>query len=319
MIDQIHEAARRLSGFLQPTPLVKSAVLDAAGNSVYLKLESLQPTGAFKVRPALNGMLCHLGQARQNGVVTSSSGNFAQAVAWAAKTLGVDAQIVMMESASAFKRERTRALGAEVVLCGNTFQERWDTTFRIQRESGRVLLHPYDSVETIAGDGTVGIELLEQIEGDFCVAVPISGGGLISGIASAVKAQRPGCRVIGVQPAANGSMALSLSRGERVTVNPKPSLADALVVASPGEHTFAIARELVDEVVLVEEFELAEAVRILANEQKIVAEPGGAAGVAALLAGKIETRGLDLVCVISGGNVLPSTFAEILAGSGQSA
>lgn len=319
MIEQIQDAARRLSQYLQTTPLVKSTVLDAAGNSVYLKLESLQPTGAFKVRPALNGMLCHLDRARKNGVVTSSSGNFAQAVAWAAKTLGVDAQIVMMESASAFKRERTRALGGTVVLCGNNFQDRWDTTFRIQRESDRVLLHPYDSAETIAGDGTVGIELLDQIEGDFCVAVPISGGGLISGIASAVKAHRPGCRVVGVQPAANGSMALSLSRGERVTVTPKRSLADALVVATPGERTFAIARDLVDEVVLVEESELAGAVRFLANEQKIVAEPGGAAGVAAWLAGKIDTRGLDLVCVISGANILPATFAEILAGSGQSA
>jgi threonine dehydratase len=314
MIEQIHEAAQRLAEYLQPTPLVRSKVLNAGASSVYLKLESLQPTGAFKVRPALNGMLCHLDRARQNGVVTSSSGNFAQAVAWAAKTLGVDAQIVMMESASAFKRERTRAFGGTVVLCGNTFQDRWDTTFRIQRESGRVLLHPYDSVETIAGDGTVGIELLEQIQGDFCVAVPISGGGLISGIASAIKSQRPACRVVGVQPTANGSMALSLSQGERVTVSPKPSLADALVVASPGERTFAIARDLVDEVVLVEEPELAEAVRILAIEQKIVAEPGGAAGVAALLAGKIDTHGLDLVCVISGGNVLPSTLAEILAG-----
>ena len=316
MIEQIQDAARRLADYLQPTPLVRSNVLDASGNSVYLKLESLQPTGAFKVRPALNGMLCHLEQARRNGVVTSSSGNFAQAVAWAAKTLGVDAQIVMMESASTFKRERTRALGGTVVLCGNTFQDRWDTTFRIQRESGRVLLHPYDSVETIAGDGTLGIELLDRIEGDFCVAVPISGGGLISGIASALKASRPGCRVIGVQAAANGSMALSLQRGERVTVTPKPSLADALAVASPGERTFAIAKELVDEVVLVEESELAEAVRFLANEQKIVAEPGGAAGVAALLAGKLDSRGMDLVCVISGGNVLPATLAEILNGGG---
>jgi threonine dehydratase len=262
-------------------------------------------------------MLCHLEQARRNGVVTSSSGNFAQAVAWAAKTLGVDAQIVMMESASTFKRERTRALGGTVVLCGNTFQDRWDTTFRIQRESGRVLLHPYDSVETIAGDGTLGMELLDRIEGGFCVAVPISGGGLISGIASALKASRPGCRVIGVQAAANGSMALSLQRGERVTVAPKPSLADALAVASPGERTFAIAKELVDEVVLVEESELAEAVRFLANEQKIVAEPGGAAGVAALLAGKLDSRGMDLVCVISGGNVLPATLAEILNGGGS--
>jgi len=314
MIEQIQDAAGRLADYLEPTPLVPSHVLSRPESAVHLKLESMQPTGAFKVRPALNGMLCHLDQARQKGVVTSSSGNFAQAVAWAAKTLGVDAQIVMMHSASAFKRERTRALGGTVVLCGDTFQDRWDTTFRIQRESGRVLLHPYDSAETIAGDVTIGLELLDQIEQDFCVAVPISGGGLISGIATALKARRPGCRVIGVQPAANGSMALSLQRGERVTVSPRPSLADALVVASPGERTFAISRDLLDAVVLVEESELAESVRFLASEQKIVAEPGGAAGVAALLAGKLDTRGLPIVCVISGGNLLPATLAEILNG-----
>ena len=313
-IEQIRQARERLAPYLRPTPLVLSEPLSrATGNRIWLKLESQQPTGAFKVRPALNGMLARLDQARESGVIASSSGNFAQAVAYAGRELGVSAQIVMMKKSSPFKIEGTRRLGGEVVFCENTFKDRWDTTFRIQRESGRLLLHPYDSEETIAGDATIGLELTGQLDSDFSVLVPISGGGLISGIASAVKGERPGCIVIGVQPAANGSMKKSIEQGARVTVTPAPSMADALVVATPGERTFAIVQELVDDVVLVEEEEIANAVRTLAIEQKLVVEPGGAVGVAALLAGKIQTAGRDVVCVLSGGNILPSKLAELIA------
>ncbi len=312
-IEQIRLARERLKPYLRVTPLVFSEPLSrAAGNRVWLKLESQQPTGAFKVRPALNGMLAHLDQARKSGVIASSSGNFAQAVAYAARELGVSAQIVMMKKSSPLKMEGTRRLGGEVVLCENTFKDRWDTTFRIERESGRLLLHPYDSQETIAGSGTIGLELAEQLDSEFTVLVPISGGGLISGIASAVKAERPGCRVIGIQPSANGSMKKSIEQGSRVTVTPSPSMADALVVATPGERTFAIVQKLVEDVVLVEEEEITTAVRTLAVEQKLVIEPGGAVGVAALLAGKVQPAGRDLVCILSGGNIQPSKLAELL-------
>jgi threonine dehydratase len=279
---------------------------------VWLKLESLQPTSSFKVRPAFNAILAHLEQARSAGVVTSSSGNFAQATAYAARQLGVSAQIVMMRGASPFKIERTRQFGGEVVLCEDSFESRWETTFRIQRESGRLLLHPYDSEETIAGDGTVGLELLEVLDNEFCVVVPVSGGGLLAGIASALKAFRPACRVIGVQPKANPSMAESKRQGRRVTVPPLGSMADALSVPTPGELTFEIASELMDDIVLVEEDEFAAAVRLLAEEQKLVVEPGGAAAVAAWMAGKIDNSGLDVVCIVSGGNVVPAKFAELL-------
>ncbi|MCB1018931.1 MAG: pyridoxal-phosphate dependent enzyme, partial [Acidobacteria bacterium] len=166
--------------------------------------------------------------------------------------------------------------------------------------------------ETIAGDGVIGLELIEQTAGPFCVIAPISGGGLISGIATAVKALRPNCRVIGVQAEVNPSMQRSLAAGERVEIEPGASLADALVIAKPGELTFAIASELVDEVVLASEAELAAAVRLLATEEKLVVEPGGAAGVAALMAGKVDTAGLPPVVVLSGGNILPSKLAELL-------
>ena len=222
-IEQIRQARERLTPYLRPTPLVLSEPLSrATGNRIWLKLESQQPTGAFKVRPALNGMLARLDQARESGVIASSSGNFAQAVAYAARELGVSAQIVMMKKSSPFKIEGTRRLGGEVVFSENTFTDRWDTTFRIQGESGRLLLHPYDSEATIAGDATIGLELTGQLDSDFTVLVPISGGGLISGIASAVKAERPACSVIGIQPAANGSMKKSIEQGSRGDGNARP-------------------------------------------------------------------------------------------------
>ncbi len=302
-LDQVEQARRRLEPHLRPTPLLYSHELSrATGRRVWLKIETVQPTGSFKVRPALNGALAHLDEARRAGVLASSSGNFAQAVAYAARELGLDAQIVMMGNSSPYKIAQTEALGAKVVLCGNTFEERWETTYRLERESGRVLLHPYDSEETIAGDGTIGLELLEQIAGEFTVVVPVSGGGLVAGIATAVKLCRPGCSVIGAQPAANASMARSLEAGERVNVGPVRTLADALVASTPGERTFQIAQQRVDRVELVSEEEIADAVRRLADRQKIVAEPGGAVGVAALAAGKVSGNG-DVVCVISGGNV----------------
>jgi threonine dehydratase len=313
MVSLIQEANQRILTHVWHTPLVRSEPLTSAGHGkVWLKLESLQPTNSFKVRPAFNAMLTHLDQARRCGVVTSSSGNFAQATAYAARELGIDAQIVMMRGASPFKIERTRRFGGEVVLCEDNFDSRWEATFRIQRESGRLLLHPYDSEETIAGNGTIGLELLEDLDRDFCVVVPVSGGGLVSGIAAALKPFRPSCRVIGVQPKANPSMAESKRQGSRVTVPPQGSMADALSVLTPGELTFDIARELVDDVVLVEEDEFAAAVKLLAEEQKLVVEPGGAAAVAAWMAGKVDNRGLDVVCIISGGNVVPATFAQLL-------
>ena len=305
----IQQARARLAPVLPPTPLIRSDFLSRRlGRDVFLKLESLQPTGSFKVRPAFNGMLANLEQARSAGVVTSSSGNFAQAVAYAATESGVDAQIVMMRGASKFKRDRTRGFGGTVVDCEDTFASRWETTFRIQEESGRLLLHPYDSPETIAGDGTLGLELLEQLEGDFDAYVPISGGGLISGVATAVKQVRPGCRVIGVQAKANPSMHDSIKGETAVTTRPEPSLADALAVATPGERTLEIVRRLVDDIELVSEKRITEAVKLLANEQKLVAEGGGAVGVAALARG-----GRPAVCVLSGGNILPEKLRSVLA------
>ena len=278
---------------------------------VYIKLESRNPTGAFKVRPALNAVLADFEQAKAKGIVTSSSGNFAQAVAWAAREYGLSAQIVMMRSASEYKRRRTEELGAEVVLCDDSYASRWETTYRIERETGRLLLHPYDAVNTIAGDGTIGLELLEQLPGDFTILCPVSGGGLISGIASVVKTQRPNCRVYGVQPEQNPSMHRSLQAGEPTEIVPGRSMADALTVAKPGTLTFGLIQATVEGVLLVSEESIAGAVKYLWEVEKLVGEPGGSVGVAACLDGQRTGDG-PLVLILSGGNLSAQGFGQLV-------
>ena len=310
---EIDLAATRLAPYLRPTPVVESRHLSSVlGRKVLLKLESMQPVGAFKVRPAFNSILAHLEQAQDAGVVTNSSGNFAQAVAFAASSLDVDAAIVMMRGASRFKRDRTHRFGGNVVLCEDSFEDRFETTQQIQRESGRLLVHPFNSVETIAGDGTLGLELLRQVEGAFDLFVPISGGGLIAGTALAVKAARPECRVIGAQATANPSTKRSLEAGHPVRTVPSQSLADALTVPEPGSNTFPIIRKLVTSVELIDEESMKSTVRTLVVEDKLVVEAGAAVSVAAALAQSTADEDRPIVCVISGGNIDPETLTSIL-------
>ncbi len=313
--EQIALARDRVTQYLHPTPLVRSEYLSRElGQAVLLKLESQQPVGAFKVRPAFNSILADLRECRSAGVVTNSSGNFAQAVAFAASRLGVDAAIVMMKGASAFKRERTRRFGGTVVLCKDTFASRFEITERIRRESGRLLIHPYNSPEAIAGNGTLGLELLDQTEGDFTLFVPISGGGLIAGTALAVKASRPSCRIFGAQALANPSMKQSLEHGRPVRTEPGPSLADALTVPQPGSNTFPIVQQLVEDVLLVSEAEMEDTIRLMALEQKLVVEAGGAVSIAAALAVQPSKRDVPIVCVVSGGNIEPAQLQSVLSG-----
>jgi threonine dehydratase len=305
--DTLILARQRIAPFLKPTPLQWSKPLQA-----WLKLETEQPTNSFKVRPAFNGILAHLELAKAKGVLASSSGNFAQAVAFAAKTLGVNAMIVMPSITSEFKINRTRELGAEVLISGPSFKERWALTEKVQKETGRHLLHPYDSVETIAGDGTLALELLDSITGPFCVVVPVSGGGLISGITLALKLFRPECRIIGVQPERNGSMRRSIEADKRVNVGNVQTIADALVASMPGERTFEVVKNQVDELILLNEDEIKEGVRYLATNEKLTVEPGGAIGVAAKLADKLPSQNLKYVFILSGGNISPSVLKNLL-------
>lgn len=309
-------AQERLAPYLPPTPCVRSAALsEKLGAEVWLKLESQQPSGSFKVRPALNSMLVAQRQARERGVVTSSSGNFAQGVAYAGTMLGISTQIVMMRGASDYKRRRTERFGGEVVPCGDDFSDRWTTTERVQQETGRLLVHPFNSVETIAGDGVAGTEIYQHLAKPFDAIVPVSGGGLLSGIAIATRHHcGPDARILGVQPERNGAWAKSWEAGEPVTIELGETAADALIATRPGDRTYRVVRHYGDGIALVTEDQMWAAVRFLAEEQKIVAEPGGAVAVAALLAGAVVPVDRPVVCVISGGNILPAALAHRLAG-----
>jgi threonine dehydratase len=305
-IEDVYNAEKRLAPYLATTPLIYSFhVQRELKKKCWLKLETQQPTGSFKPRPAFNSILTHLDAARAQGVIASSSGNFAQGVAFAARELSVNAMIIMTKNTSPYKIERTKQLGAEVVLCENSHEARVETTLRLQQETGRLLLHPYDTFETIAGDGTLGLELSrqlgDQLNGSMSVLVPISGGGLIAGISFTLKHLHSSCKIIGIQPKNNGSIAASLAAGKCVNIGPVKTIADALVASSPGEKAFSLIRDYVDDIILVEEDEIQSATRFLIEQHKLVVEPAGAIGMAALFSGKVHTE--NTVCVLSGGNI----------------
>lgn len=305
-IDDIYIAETRIRPYLATTPVIYSSLLEKKlKKQVWLKLETQQLTGSFKTRPAFNSILADLELARKNGVIASSAGNFAQGVAFAAHELHIPATLVMMEKTIEYKINRTKQWGAEVILCGNTHEDRINTTTSLQQKTGRLLLHPYDSYETIAGDGTIGLEisqqLNDQLDANTSVLVPISGGGLIAGIALAIKTLHPACRIIGIQPKMNGSAFQSIQQGKCVNVGPVSTLADALIASMPGEKPFAIMQKYVDDILLVTEDEIASATEFLIEQHKLVVEPGAAVSIAALFAGKITTE--RCVCILSGGNI----------------
>lgn len=306
-MESVYEAQKRLQPYLYMTPLIYSTILNRElKKHVWLKLETQLPTGTFKPRPAFNSILTHLNEAQIHGVIACSSGNFAQGVAYAAHTLGISAIIVMSKNASKYKIERTRSHGAEVILHGDTYQECSDYMRQLQKETNRILIEPYNSIETVAGDATIGLELSKQLgdklNEDVTVLVAASGGGLLAGIAFALKNLHPACKVIGIQPENNGSMAKSFQAKKCVRAeNPKPSFADALGAPMPGEIPFQIIRDYVDDIVLLNEDEIHFAANFMLEQHKLVVEPSGAAPVAALFANKIAAQ--NVVCIASGGNV----------------
>ncbi|HOI69735.1 MAG: Threonine synthase [Methanosaeta sp. PtaB.Bin087] len=304
--DEIREAARLLEGRVIRTPLVRSHTFSQMARAeVYLKLESLQIGGSFKVRGATYKLLKRREEIGPAGVVAASAGNHAQGVALAARAAGLPAMIVMPVWASMGKQEATKSYGAEVILAGDSLAESISIA-RGMAEEGRTFIHPYDDRDIIAGQGTVGLEVLEDLPDPDLVVVPVGGGGLISGIASAIKPLRPETRIIGVQAAACPSAFEALRAGRRVSVEAKKSIADGISVKEVGEANLPIIREHVDKVVLVEEEEIASAVLALLERKKVLAEGAGAAPLAALLASKLALpAGGKVVLVISGGNLDP--------------
>jgi len=312
-LDDIVRARTRLQGIARLTPVLPLSP-DPRWQHLRLKCENLQVAGAFKVRGAYNLMSQLQPETRARGVVTYSSGNHGQAVAWAARRLGVPAVVVMPTTAPGVKVDGARMLGAEVQFAGTTSIDRRLAAEVIERERGLTMVPPFDDARIVAGQGTVGLEILEQAPDVTALYVPAGGGGLASGVAAAVKALRPDVKVIGVEPAGAPKMTRSLEAGEPVTIDLIGSIADGLLAVRPGYVTFAHVRSLVDEVVIVDDDEIADAVRVIARDAKLVAEPSGAATVAAARRMAPPDSPGTHVAVVSGGNVSLETLAKILMG-----
>jgi threonine dehydratase len=312
-IDDVERAARTLAGRVHRTPLLESASLsEQVGGRAFVKAELFQRTGAFKVRGALNRLAELTEEERARGVITISAGNHAQAVAWAAREEGLDALIVTWQGADELKVAATRGYGAVVDQEAADPTSAFDRLDVLHAETGRTLIHPFDDAAVIAGQGTVALEFLEDRAVPDVVLVPVGGGGLVSGIATAVKARHPDARVLAVEPELSTAMHDALAAGHSVPVTPR-SAADALSAPFAGERCIEICRRLGVESVLVSEEELFAAFRWLYVRTKLAAELGAAAGIAALLAGKARVEpGQTVVAVVSGGNISPKQAAAIL-------
>ena len=313
-IDDVVRARETIGDRLHRTPTFTSAALSRlSGANVVLKAELFQRTGSFKPRGVLNKLASLSAEEKAHGVIGISAGNHAQALAYCAALEGLDALVVMWQGASEQKIAATREYGAQVDLVARDPGEAFARLDVLLAETGRTLVHPFDDPLVQAGQGTVGLELVEQVRGAAVVVVPIGGGGLIAGVATAVKGLRPDARVVGVEPEGSRAMHAALEAGDRVEVTPS-SIADGLNAPHAGRNALAVVRERVDEVVLVSEAELESAFRLLYTRAKLACEPAGAATTAALVAGKIPgARGETVVLVVSGGNVAAETASAILA------
>ena len=313
-LDGIREARERIRGGVKETPCTESlAFADVTEARVHLKLESMHRTGSFKERGALNRLMVAGPEERARGVITMSAGNHAQALAYHARRLGIVATVVMPVVTPLIKVSRTRALGAKVVLHGATLDDSAVEARRRVEADGLTLVHPFDDDQVIAGQGTVGLELAEQVPELTTVVVPIGGGGLISGIAIALESLRPEVRVIGVEPEAAASARAARDAGERTVLDSVETMADGVAVKRVGERTFPLIERFVDDIVTVSEDEIASAIVSMLEQDRIVVEGAGAVGVAALATGKVGmSRGDDVAVVISGGNIDLNLMSRII-------
>ncbi|HET9554937.1 MAG TPA: threonine ammonia-lyase [Anaeromyxobacteraceae bacterium] len=313
-LSDVQAALGRIRDRIYLSPCARTETLSrATGTHAYLKLENLQMTGAYKERGALNELLTMPPADRARGLIAASAGNHAQGVAYHGGRLGVTVTIVMPETTPIMKVANTRAHGARIVLHGANYDEAYAEARRIEAEEGLTFVHPFDDPLVIAGQGTIGLEILEQAPDVDAVVVPIGGGGLASGVATAIKERKPSVRIVGVEAEVIPCMKAALAAGGPVTLEPASTLADGIAVKRAGDLTFEHVRRYVDEIVTVSEEEIASAILYLLETEKTVAEGAGAVGVAALLHRKI--RGLDgkrVASIISGGNIDVNLIARII-------
>ena len=312
-LTSIQTARARIGDAIYVSPCQLSSDLsELTGLPLHLKLENLQRTGSFKERGALNKLLTLSQAERERGVITASAGNHAQGVAFHAAALGIRCQIVMPLATPQIKVAATRGFGADVVLHGSNYDEACEEALRRRLEEGRTFIHPFDDAEIINGQGTIGLELLEQVPDLEAVVIPIGGGGLISGVACALKETNPRIRIIGVEPEKLPSMLRAREAGAPVTLNAEATVADGIAVRRAGDLTLPLVSRYVDEIVTVDDEEIASAILMLLEHEKTLAEGAGAAALAALLQSKTNLRQRHTVVLVSGGNIDVTLLAKII-------
>ena len=314
-LSDVVAARERLRGAIYYSPCPHSQMLSAlTGQQVYLKLENLQMTGSFKERGALNRIAMLSPEQAARGVVAASAGNHAQGVAYHATARGIRALIVMPLATPLVKVTATRGFGAEVVLHGANYDEACEEATRLCTAQGMTFIHPFDDASVMAGQGTIALELLEQVSGLEAVVVPIGGGGLIGGIACAIKESRPDIRIVGVQTSRLPSMLAARAEGHPVTVEPSTTIADGIAVRRAGEVTFPVVEKYVDEIVTVDEDEIASAILVLLEREKTLAEGAGATALAALLQKKttVIPAGAKTAVLVGGGNIDVTLLSRII-------
>ena len=310
-LDRIYQAAYTLKAVARKTDLLAAPNLGSDAN-LYLKAENLQVTGSFKVRGAYNKIAALTEEQKAAGIIACSAGNHAQGVALAATKMGIRSVVCMPDGAPISKVEATKRLGAEVQLVKGAYDDAYEYALKLRQETGATFIHPFNDELVIAGQGTIGLEILDQLPNADAVIVPIGGGGLIAGVACAIKSLNPNVKVYGVQAANAPSMAVSVENNSITTLDSVATFADGIAVKTPGDLTYALTKQYVDAVVTVSEDEIAAAILALIEKQKLIAEGAGAVAVAAAMFGKLPIAGKNVVCLVSGGNIDVNILSRVI-------
>ena len=310
-IADVYQAAKHLNGVAKKTQLIESPFFsELCGNEVYLKPENLQNTGSFKLRGAYNKISQLKPEEQKKGVITASAGNHAQGVAFSARKLGVKAVICMPATTPILKVEATKAMGAEVVLFGDTFDDAYAKSRELQKQHGYVYIHPFDDIQVLAGQGTTALEIIEELKDVDAILVPIGGGGFASGVALATKAVNPHVKVIGVEPEGAACMKHAFAKGKVATLRTVDTVADGCAVKTPGKLTYEFCKRYLDDIITVSELEIMSALLSLIEKHKLIAEGAGVLSLAGL--GKLPFKGKKVAAIVSGGNIDISTISALI-------